>query len=101
MRCHGTEPDCPIQKNINFGFSPWLVMDVDSVLGVLYSVVVGDDTVVSEAHAASIFRVEVCSEDGSSMYLGRYHRPQMHGVITSRQYVVGDCVSFKRSRVRF
>jgi hypothetical protein len=31
--------------------------------------VVGDDADFSEAHAASIFRVEVCSEDGGSMYL--------------------------------
>jgi hypothetical protein len=31
--------------------------------------VVGDDADVSEAHASSIFRVEIYSEDGGTMYL--------------------------------
>jgi hypothetical protein len=31
--------------------------------------IVGDDADVSEEHATSIFRVEVCCEDGGSMYL--------------------------------
>jgi hypothetical protein len=43
----------------NFRLSQWLNVDVDSDLGLLrcVTVVVGDVAGVSEAHAASIFRV--------------------------------------------
>jgi hypothetical protein len=35
-----------------------LVIDVNSVLGLLHHVIVGDDANVSEIHATSIFRVD-------------------------------------------
>jgi hypothetical protein len=35
-------------------------LDVDSVRELLHRVVVGDIATVSEVHAASIFKVEVC-----------------------------------------
>jgi hypothetical protein len=39
---------------------PTFVFDVNSVVGLLHHVVVGDVTDVLEVHAAPIFRVKVC-----------------------------------------
>jgi hypothetical protein len=43
----------------------WLIIDANSVLGLLHSVVVGDVVDISQVCAASIFD----PEDGGSMYL--------------------------------
>jgi hypothetical protein len=45
--------------------SRWLIIGVDTVLGLLNHADLGDVANVSEVHAASYFRVE----DGGSMYL--------------------------------
>jgi hypothetical protein len=39
-----------------------LIVDINPVIGLLHSVLMGDDADVSEVHAASIFRVD--SENG-------------------------------------
>jgi hypothetical protein len=43
----------------DFRLPRWLITDVNSVLGLLHRVLVGDVVDVSEVHAASIFRVKV------------------------------------------
>jgi hypothetical protein len=50
----------PLKVFTDFGFSRWLIIDVDFVLGLLHRVDVSDAADVSKVHAASIFRVEVC-----------------------------------------
>lgn len=49
-------------------FPLWLIVGVNSGLGLLRIVVVGDFADVSEVHVASIFRVEVCSLVSSCKY---------------------------------
>jgi hypothetical protein len=44
----------------DFSVSLWLIIDVNSVLGLLHLVVVDDVANISELHAASFFRVKVC-----------------------------------------
>lgn len=70
-----------------FRFPRWSVVDVDFVLGLLHCMVVGDDADVSEAYAAPIFRVQVCSEDARQHIPPKrqYRRPQLHGVTTQEQ----------------
>jgi hypothetical protein len=43
----------------DIGLPRWLITDVNSVLGLLHRVVVGDVADVPEGHAASILRVEM------------------------------------------
>jgi hypothetical protein len=59
--------ECPINLYLLliFRLSQRLVIDVNSVLGLLHRVVVGDVIDGSEVHTVSIFD----PEDGGSMYL--------------------------------
>jgi hydrogenase/urease accessory protein HupE len=43
---------------IEFRLSWWLIIDVNSVLGLLHCVVVGNVANVSEVHTASSFRIQ-------------------------------------------
>jgi hypothetical protein len=45
---------------VDYGFSQWLIIDVDFILGLLHYVDVDDVGDISKIHSASIFRVQVC-----------------------------------------
>jgi hypothetical protein len=53
----------------DFRLSLWLLIEVNSVLGLLHRVVVGDVVDVSEVHAGSIFIVEVCRLMSCGVYV--------------------------------
>jgi hypothetical protein len=44
---------------VDFWPTHWLIVGVNSVLGLLHCLVVGNVTEVSEVHAVSIFRIDV------------------------------------------
>jgi hypothetical protein len=74
----------------DFRLSRWLIIDVNYVLGLLHSMIVGDVPDLSEVHAASIFKVEVCRFMSSCVYtVFRFRRDSekggKHGVTTQHQ----------------
>jgi hypothetical protein len=63
----------PLNSTVNtitdFRLSWWLIIDVNSVLGLLHFVDVGNIAGVSEVRAASIFRVEACQLVNFCVYI--------------------------------
>jgi hypothetical protein len=43
----------------DFWLTHWLIIGVNSILGLLYRLVVGNAAKVSEIHAVTIFRIDV------------------------------------------